>query len=109
MVALRIPQGNSKLTRKQIDEYTKFVGIYKKVEVHIANDASNVNNGADKESGLQSPIIKNIHDEALQAIIDRTEAQDGDLLFFGTQSQSRQRCDGGFTPKNWLRFRDDHL
>ena len=42
-----------------------------------------MNNGVDKESGLQSPIIKNIHDEALQAIIDRTEAQDGDLLFFG--------------------------
>ena len=85
VVALRIPQGNSKLTRKQIDEYTKFVGIYgaKGLAYIKVNDASNVNNGVDKESGLQSPIIKNIHDEALQAIIDRTEAQDGDLLFFG--------------------------
>lgn len=84
VVALRIPNGNS-LTRKQIDEYTKFVGIYgaKGLAYIKVNDVSKINNGVDQESGLQSPIIKNIHDDALKAIIERTEAQDGDLIFFG--------------------------
>lgn len=84
VVALRIPNGNS-LTRKQIDEYTKFVGIYgaRGLAYIKVNDASNINNGVDQESGLQSPIIKNIHDTALKAIIERTAASDGDLIFFG--------------------------
>ncbi|MFP6812481.1 MAG: aspartate--tRNA ligase, partial [Moraxella sp.] len=56
VVALRVPQG-SDLTRKQIDEYTKFVGIYgaKGLAYIKVNDVSNINNGVDKESGLQSP------------------------------------------------------
>ncbi|MBS9779451.1 MAG: aspartate--tRNA ligase [Moraxellaceae bacterium] len=84
VVALRIPNGNS-LTRKQIDAYTKYVGIYgaKGLAYIKVNDVSKVNNGVDKESGLQSPIIKNITDEALQTIIERTGATDGDLIFFG--------------------------
>ncbi|MBP7234366.1 MAG: aspartate--tRNA ligase, partial [Moraxella sp.] len=60
VVALRVPNG-SEITRKQIDEYTKFVGIYgaKGLAYIKVNDVSNINNGVDKESGLQSPIIKN--------------------------------------------------
>lgn len=84
VAALRIPNGNS-LTRKQIDAYTKYVGIYgaKGLAYIKVNDATKINNGVDQESGLQSPIIKNISDEALQEIINRTGATDGDLIFFG--------------------------
>jgi len=84
VVALRVPKGNE-ISRGKIDEYTKFVGIYgaKGLAYIKVNDISKVNNGVDKESGLQSPIIKNISDEMLQTIVDRTGAQNGDLIFFG--------------------------
>ncbi|MCP5174402.1 MAG: aspartate--tRNA ligase [Moraxellaceae bacterium] len=84
VVALRVPNGND-ISRGKIDEYTKFVGIYgaKGLAYIKVNDISKINNGVDKESGLQSPIIKNISDEMLQTIIDRTGAQNGDLIFFG--------------------------
>ena len=79
VAAMRVPGGNS-LTRGEIDEYTKFVGIsgarglaYIKV-----NDVSQVN-----EQGLQSPIVKNLHETALRTILERTGAQSGDLIFFG--------------------------
>lgn len=84
VVALRIPQG-AKISRKQIDDYTKFVGIYgaKGLAYIKVNDASNINNGVDKESGLQSPIIKNMNDDVLAELIKRTGAEDGDIIFFG--------------------------
>lgn len=84
VVALRIPQG-AKISRKQIDDYTKFVGIYgaKGLAYIKVNDASNINNGVDKESGLQSPIIKNMSDDVLAELIKRTDAEDGDIIFFG--------------------------
>ncbi len=84
VVALRVPNGNE-ISRGKIDEYTKFVGIYgaKGLAYIKVNDISKVNNGVDKESGLQSPIIKNIADDMLQTIVDRTGAQNGDLIFFG--------------------------
>ncbi|UNK06251.1 aspartate--tRNA ligase [Psychrobacter raelei] len=84
VAALRVPNGGS-LTRKQIDEYTKYVGIYgaRGLAYIKVNDASNINNGVDKESGLQSPIIKNMSDEVLVSLIERTGAQDGDIIFFG--------------------------
>ncbi|UNU73504.1 aspartate--tRNA ligase [Moraxella nasovis] len=84
VVALRIPNG-AELSRKQIDEYTKFVGIYgaKGLAYIKVNDVSNINNGVDKESGLQSPIIKNMTDDVLVELISRTQAQNGDLIFFG--------------------------
>ncbi|MFO1391475.1 MAG: aspartate--tRNA ligase [Agitococcus sp.] len=84
VVALRVPNGNE-ISRGKIDEYTKFVGIYgaKGLAYIKVNDISKVNNGVDKESGLQSPIIKNIADHMLQTIVDRTGAQNGDLIFFG--------------------------
>lgn len=84
VVALRIP-GGGEMSRKQIDEYTKFVGIYgaRGLAYIKVNDATNINNGVDKESGLQSPIIKNMTDEVLVELIKRTDAQTGDIIFFG--------------------------
>ena len=84
VAALRIPNGGS-LTRKQIDEYTKFVGIYgaRGLAYIKVNDVTNINNGVDKESGLQSTIVKNMSDDVLVSLVERTEAQDGDIIFFG--------------------------
>lgn len=89
VAALRIPGGAS-LSRKQIDAYTKFVGIYgaRGLAYIKVNDASNINNGVDKESGLQSPIIKNMTDDVLASLIERTAAEDGDIIFFGADKAS---------------------
>ena len=78
VVALRVP-GGAELTRSEIDGYTQFVGIYgaKGLAWIKVNDA-----GKGRE-GLQSPIVKNLHDAALAAVLERTGAQSGDLLFFG--------------------------
>jgi aspartyl-tRNA synthetase len=79
VAALRIP-GGAALTRGEIDGYTEFVKIYgaKGLAYIKINDITKLN-----EEGLQSPIVKNIHATALQAVIDRTGAQNGDLVFFG--------------------------
>lgn len=84
VVALRIPKGGE-ITRRQIDDYTKFVGIYgaKGLAYIKVNDIANINNGVDKESGLQSPIIKNMTDDVLVELIRRTGAENGDIIFFG--------------------------
>ncbi|OOS24728.1 aspartate--tRNA ligase [Moraxella pluranimalium] len=84
VAALRVPNG-AEMSRKQIDDYTKFVGIYgaKGLAYIKVNDATKINNGVDQESGLQSPIIKNMTDEVLVELIKRTEAQTGDIIFFG--------------------------
>lgn len=78
VVALRIPGGGS-MPRSEIDAYTKFVGIYgaKGLAYIKVNDAAAI------PEGLQSPIVKNIHVDALKALIERTGAQSGDLIFFG--------------------------
>jgi len=78
VVALRIPGGGA-ISRSEIDNYTKFVAIYgaKGLAWIKVNDIST---GRD---GLQSPIVKNIHDAALTEMIKRTGAQNGDLIFFG--------------------------
>lgn len=82
VVALRVPNG-AKFSRKEIDEYTKFVGIYgaKGLAYIKVNDAGNLSNGED--SGLQSPIVKFLSENALKEIIERTAAQNGDIIFFG--------------------------
>ena len=79
VVALRIP-GGAALSRGEIDEYTRFVGIYgaKGLAWIKVNDASQLS-----EAGLQSPIVKNLHEKALAAILGKTGAQNGDLIFFG--------------------------
>ncbi len=78
VTALRVPKG-SELTRKQIDEYTKYVGIYGARGLAYIK----VNEKALGREGLQSPIVKFIPDEALTVILERTGAEDGDLIFFG--------------------------
>jgi aspartyl-tRNA synthetase len=79
VAALRIP-GGAALTRGEIDGYTEFVKIYgaKGLAYIKVNDARKLN-----EEGLQSPIVKNLHEAALKAIVERTGAQSGDLIFFG--------------------------
>ena len=79
VAALRVPNGAA-LTRGEIDAYTEFVKIYgaKGLAYIKINDITKLN-----EEGLQSPIVKNIHVKALQAVIERTSAQNGDLVFFG--------------------------
>jgi aspartyl-tRNA synthetase len=79
VAALRIPNGAS-LTRGEIDAYTEFVKIYgaKGLAYIKINDVTQLN-----ETGLQSPIVKNLHEAALKTIIERTGAQNGDLIFFG--------------------------
>lgn len=78
VAALRVPNGSS-LSRKDIDEYTKYVSIYgaKGLAYIKVNDID-----AGRE-GLQSPILKFLPDDVVAAIMKRTEAQTGDLVFFG--------------------------
>ncbi len=79
VAAMRVPGGAS-LTRGEIDEYTRFVGIYgaRGLAYIKVNDVSQPN-----EQGLQSPIVKNLSEQALITILSRTGAQNGDLIFFG--------------------------
>jgi len=79
VAAMRVPNGAA-ISRSEIDAYTEFVKIYgaKGLAYIKINDITKLN-----EEGLQSPIVKNIHVTALQAIIDRTGAQNGDIVFFG--------------------------
>ncbi|WP_138517398.1 aspartate--tRNA ligase [Rhodoferax bucti] len=86
VVALRVPGGsaeNGGISRGEIDAYTEFVKIYgaKGLAYIRVNDLSK---GRD---GLQSPIVKNIHDVALAAVLERTSAQNGDLIFFGADKE----------------------
>ena len=78
VAALRLPGGNT-LTRKEIDDYTAYVGRYgaRGLAYIKCNDVSQ---GRD---GLQSPILKFLPDEAIATILERTAAESGDLIFFG--------------------------
>jgi aspartyl-tRNA synthetase len=83
VAALRVPGGGA-FSRGEIDEYTKFVGIYgaKGLAYIKVNDITQLN-----ETGLQSPIVKNLHEAALKTIIARTGAQNGDIIFFGADKE----------------------
>ena len=86
VVALRVPGGSKEgggISRGEIDAYTEFVKIYgaKGLAYIRVNDLSK---GRD---GLQSPIVKNLHDKALAAVLERSGAQDGDLIFFGADKE----------------------
>jgi len=83
VAALRVPNGAA-FTRGEIDEYTKFVGIYgaKGLAYIKVNDITQLN-----ETGLQSPIVKNLHEAALKTVIERTGAQNGDIIFFGADKE----------------------
>jgi len=83
VAALRVPGGNS-LTRKEIDVYTDYVGRYgaRGLAYIKCNDV------AQGRDGLQSPILKFLPDDAVEAIIERTGAETGDLIFFGADKAS---------------------
>ena len=83
VAALRVPGGNS-LSRKEIDDYTKFVSIYgaKGLAYIKVND---IDVGRE---GLQSPILKFLPDDVVEAILQRTGAESGDLVFFGADKAS---------------------
>jgi len=79
VVAMRLPQGGE-LSRKEIDAYTQYVGIYGAKGLAYIK----VNQWAAKgREGLQSPILKFLPDSAVAGIMVRTRAADGDLIFFG--------------------------
>ena len=78
VVGLRVP-GGAAMPRSEIDAYTQFVAIYGAKGLAYIK----VNEIAKGRDGLQSPIVKNIHDAALTKILELTGAQDGDLIFFG--------------------------
>ena len=84
VAALRIPKG-VELSRSEIDTYTEFVKIYgaKGLAYIKINDKNLLN-----EEGLQSPIVKNIHTEALKSIIKKTSAENGDIIFFGADKKN---------------------
>jgi aspartyl-tRNA synthetase len=81
VTALRLPKG-AELTRKQIDEYTKYVGIYGAKGLAYIK----VNNKDDLEEGLQAPIVKFLPIDVRKAVLERTGAENGDIIFFGADS-----------------------
>jgi len=82
VVALRVPKGGE-MSRGEIDAYTEFVKIYGAKGLAWIK----VNDAAKGREGLQSPIVKNLHDRAVAQIMERTGAQTGDLLFFGADKE----------------------
>ena len=82
VVALCV-RGGAEISRSEIDAYTEFVKIYGAKGLAWIK----VNEVAKGRDGLQSPIVKNIHDAALTEILKRTNAQDGDIIFFGADKE----------------------
>jgi aspartyl-tRNA synthetase len=81
VAALRAP-GGGKLSRKEIDDYTAFVARYGAKGLAYIK----VNDAAKGRDGLQSPILKFLSDAAIKGIMERTRAETGDLIFFGSDS-----------------------
>ncbi|MDG6096603.1 aspartate--tRNA ligase [Alteromonas sp. ZYF713] len=81
VAAIRVPGGAS-LSRKQIDEYTKFVGIYGAKGLAWVK----INEKANGLDGLQSPILKFLNAEIVSEILARSGAEDGDILLFGADN-----------------------
>lgn len=82
VAALRVPNGGS-LSRKEIDDLTNFVAIYGAKGLAYIK----VNDVAKGIEGLQSPILKFLNEEIINTILVRTEAQDGDIIFFGADKE----------------------
>jgi len=82
VAALRLP-GGSQLTRQQIDGYTDYVRQFGAGGLAYIK----VNTAAAGRDGLQSPILKFLPDEVISALVQRTEVSDGDLLFFGADTE----------------------
>ncbi|MGX3067381.1 aspartate--tRNA ligase [Ursidibacter arcticus] len=82
VAVIRVPNG-AEITRKQIDEYTQFVGIYGAKGLAWAK-VNDVNAGLE---GLQSPIAKFLNDDVVRALLARVNAQNGDIIFFGADNE----------------------
>ena len=78
IAAIKVPNGMS-LTRKQIDDYTEFVGKYGAKGLAYIR----VEDPSKGKEGLQSPIIKFIEDSVIESLLSTLEAQEGDIIFFG--------------------------
>lgn len=81
VTAMKVPKGGE-IPRKKVDAYTKFVSIYGAKGLAYIK----VNDKDDLENGLQSPIVKFLPAEVCRAILDRLEAENGDLIFFGADT-----------------------
>ena len=81
VAVLRVP-GGAKISRKEIDDYTKYIGQFGAKGLAWVK----VNTLVDGLEGLQSPILKFMPDDVIMALIARVEAKDGDILFFGADS-----------------------
>ena len=108
VAGLLVP-GGATLTRGEIDAYTEFSKIYgaKGLAYIKINDVTQLN-----EAGLQSPIVKNLSEAALKAVIERTGAKNGDLVFFGSDKakivnealgalRAKIGHEKGFASKEW--------
>ncbi|OOH89873.1 aspartate--tRNA ligase [Pasteurellaceae bacterium 15-036681] len=82
VAVIRVPNG-AEITRKQIDEYTQFVGIYgaKGLAWMKVND---INAGFE---GIQSPVAKFLNEDVVKALLERVKAETGDIIFFGADSE----------------------
>ena len=78
VAALNVPSGSS-LTRKEIDDYTSYVGQFGAKGLAYIK----VNDNMSGREGLQSPILKFLPDDVIKSIIERTKTKNGDLIFFG--------------------------
>ncbi len=79
VAALRIPGGGERLTRKEIDDCTNFVGLYGAKGLAYIK----VNQKEIGTEGLQSPILKFLPEKVISGILERTQANNGDIIFFG--------------------------
>jgi aspartyl-tRNA synthetase len=84
VVAMRMPCGASKLTRKNLDDYTQFVSRYGAKGLAIMK----VNDRALGREGLQSPLLKFLDDPTLEKILEKVNAQNDDMIFFGAGKRS---------------------
>ncbi len=80
VAAMKIPNGGELLSRKDIDDYTKFVSQFGAKGLAYIK----VNDMAQGTEGLQSPILKFLNEESINAVLERTGAKNGDLIFFGS-------------------------
>ncbi|MEO2266583.1 aspartate--tRNA ligase [Pseudoalteromonas sp. YIC-656] len=83
-VAVLTVPGGAELSRKQIDDYTKFIGIYGAKGLAWMK----VNDRAAGAEGVQSPIAKFLNEEVITALLERTNAQSGDIILFGADSRN---------------------
>lgn len=79
VAALRLPNGCAHLTRKQLDDYADFVGQYGAKGLAYIK----INDKELGRDGMQSPILKFLDDELVDVVLQQTQAQTGDIIFFG--------------------------